>query len=1042
MSNVLFENGQVLTAEDLNKAFNEKANETAIKDLGVQMNEVNTNLSQRPTYDQVKSYINSLLDNISIEALEELSLKIEEINRLMTLTTVTDTIPIHVLQGAEKIANKIHCLKKENPDHKIFTLGAITDLHYKNSDYTQYGIPQAIQALKYLEAKREIDCFAVLGDYTDGYAAGGNDAGLPADEEEDMNIINYYLNKMLTSVNLRQQGNHDFDKEQQDKIIQLIQEYSTNVEKGYVDDKYKGFYYKDFNDFHLRIISINANEISIENNDRIAGTIACSEEQYQWIVDTITDPNIQYENTPWQILFISHQPLDYYTQDCEMRGWVFTIPQIFKLYTDVQNSATALTKTQTDISTSYAKLTFEFNKNNTRAKLIANIHGHIHNYVYGGMFNKLDAQHSGTNGVYRVATPDAGGNTQNHYTGGPYNQRITYNKTKTESSSNNTAFAIYCIDLTEQKIYAYHYGAGPTNDRIIDYSVNSITNYHKIYSDNVSEDININIQSSYPNSTPTWSNIENNEVQSGYSTKIICTSQNTINKLQIQMGHEEIINISKEISVTDADKYSYTQIENGYQIIINKTRGFLDIIGSTVAAGKQFTITTTLSDVSIEASHNTTIWENENYQAKLTPYDSTKPMTVHVYMGEDEITQTAYNSDKQTITIAKVTGNITIWASIPKDIIYTISTNLTNISLSNTSSSIKDTETYSSGLIYNGNNSYGDNNSAEFNVSITMGGADISNAYNPSTQTITIQNPTGDIVIKATGYKNALKYAEILEDEQEAKDRNGNWLNHVRLNSNGDILTFAEFTDNNGINHPTPYQNIPIDDSDKTYPWTPYYTQVTGYIPVKSTDIIRFYNIEASTRASLTVGTDIFKEGRSHYSANGIKSGPAWNHKVYLAIYKKENNQFIPCNSGMISGKVASSYLSALAWTHHENCGLYNFAYTKTDDGCQLLGLRIRDIINGFRQNQGSTGDVSYARRWVLRNTENELDNENLILNDSEETYYIRLSCTYIGNDSIITINETNGIDDPYIKNPIWYEEKVANGTNTAYTRGQFDWKK
>lgn len=106
-----------------------------------------------------------------------------------------------------------------------------------------------------------------------------------------------------------------------------------------------------------------------------------------------------------------------------------------------------------------------------------------------------------------------------------------------------------------------------------------------------------------------------------------------------------------------------------------------------------------------------------------------------------DITSTAYTASTGAISIAKVTGAITITAAASApSVTYTITRNLTNCASSNTANTIAEGAAYTTTLSPTGSfKKLGP-------ITVTMGGTDIS-ASAVSGSTITIANVTGNIVI-------------------------------------------------------------------------------------------------------------------------------------------------------------------------------------------------------------------------------------------------------------------------------------------------------
>lgn len=340
----------------------------------------------------------------------------------VSVASAGDNIPSYVKAEADSLALKVASAQ----GNKVFTLAAITDLHYGNGNYTN-GILHASQALSYINKQITLDAFAVLGDYTDGYPIDNVDNAFG-----DCRKINSLLAPMEGVPNLRIQGNHDFYSGYAQFVHYNIQAYSEGVTWG---DKIGGYFYRDFSDKKLRIICVNTTETDNAN-------LTVSDTQYNWFISAL-DLSAKSDASDWQILILSHHPLDWYSS-----SYVFCY--ILEAY-------------KSGGSWSSGNISCNFVGKNA-ATLIGNIHGHIHNLLTD-YINKGNVVNPNPTKVLRIATPEACINRANQYDGA-WKDTATYNKTT--NSANDTSFIIYCIDLNAQNIKAFCYGAG--YDREISYA--------------------------------------------------------------------------------------------------------------------------------------------------------------------------------------------------------------------------------------------------------------------------------------------------------------------------------------------------------------------------------------------------------------------------------------------------------------------------------------------------------------------------------------------------------------------------------------------
>ena len=353
----------------------------------------------------------------------------------VAVASAGDDLPDYVKAEADSIVSKIVSAQGSS----VFTLAAITDLHYGNGSYMD-GILHASQALAYINKQITLDAFAVLGDYTDGYPADSVDNAFG-----DCRKVNSLLAPMENIPNFRIQGNHDFYSGYAQFVHYHIQAYSEGVTWG---DKNGGYFYRDFADKKLRIICVNTTETDNAN-------IGVSTTQYTWFVNAL-DLSAKSDASDWQILVLSHHPLDWYVSDGTYR-----FAYIMEAY---KNGA----------SGTVGGVSYNFAGKNS-AMLIGNIHGHIHNLLTGYL-NKGNVNTSTPTKVLRICTPEACIKRANQYDGA-WKEATSYNKTT--NSAKDTSFVVYCIDLNTQNIKAFCYGAG--YDREISYApvaptVYSITN--------------------------------------------------------------------------------------------------------------------------------------------------------------------------------------------------------------------------------------------------------------------------------------------------------------------------------------------------------------------------------------------------------------------------------------------------------------------------------------------------------------------------------------------------------------------------------------
>lgn len=335
-----------------------------------------------------------------------------------------DPVPDYVISEAEHVIDRILSAQ----GNRTFTMAVLTDLHYGNGGNTD-GVKHACQALKYMDSRFKLDALAVLGDYTDTYPATELENALG-----DFRSVNAMLDGLRSVPNLRLQGNHDFYADNAHITHRYIQSYNQDVIWG---DRLGGYFYRDFDAFKLRVICVNTVEIGNAN-------LSVSATQYQWFANAL-DLTDKEDAAEWQTLILSHHPLDWY----EANG-NYVFGRIINAY--VNAGAYSLS----DV------VACDFAGKNA-AKLIGNIHGHIHNLLTAPIYRDTGAKLQ--TGVYRFSSPEACSGRENQYSD-IWKEAVSYSKA--DGTAQDTAFCVYCIDLDAKTVKAVCYGAG--YDREIDYS--------------------------------------------------------------------------------------------------------------------------------------------------------------------------------------------------------------------------------------------------------------------------------------------------------------------------------------------------------------------------------------------------------------------------------------------------------------------------------------------------------------------------------------------------------------------------------------------
>lgn len=328
-------------------------------------------------------------------------------------------VPDYVVNEAESVIDRVMTAQTSG---RVFTMIAFSDMHYGSGSYTD-GVKHATQAIKHIADRIGIDALAVLGDYTDRYINSEYANGI-ADV--------YAVNGLLSDVDadmLSLVGNHDYHSDGSPQIARAILGKSDNVVWG---DRAGGYYYRDFDDYKLRVIAVNTSEAG-------GGNIGCSTKQYNWFASTL-DMSAKEDADEWQVLILSHHPLDWYEN---ANDGAYRFAHILDAYTNGK-------------SWSGSGVSCNFEGKNA-ARIVCNVHGHIHNLLVDKIRLGNPANSTEQTDIYRMCMPEACLDRPQSY-GGVWDAETVY--AKTANTATDTAFTVLCIDLDNYTINAVNYGAG------------------------------------------------------------------------------------------------------------------------------------------------------------------------------------------------------------------------------------------------------------------------------------------------------------------------------------------------------------------------------------------------------------------------------------------------------------------------------------------------------------------------------------------------------------------------------------------------------
>lgn len=342
----------------------------------------------------------------------------------LAIGNVDLSIPSYVKEEAESTLAK--AFSHRNLGRTIRFI-AVSDAHNDEGnlthEYTQISNKHCGQAVKYISDRIGLDFVSFLGDAT---WAGVATVDNYADQlKDDIQQMNEFLSEGFRGIpNIRLVGNHDQIKTtdgyriQNDGAYNFFGRYNAGNKVGNTN-----YGYYDIESQKVRVIYLNTSD---STNSTAAGTLlAMSQDQKNWLCETLIDVNTKTDASSWKIILMSHAPLDFASFNID----------------------TALLVAYTNGGT-YGNYTFT----NHDAKIICNFHGHIHSYSYGYIQGK----------IRRATIPNSNFYDNNHYKSNPSYAQWTDTTTypKTMNSRTDTAFSLVTIDLDNEICYIDNYGAG------------------------------------------------------------------------------------------------------------------------------------------------------------------------------------------------------------------------------------------------------------------------------------------------------------------------------------------------------------------------------------------------------------------------------------------------------------------------------------------------------------------------------------------------------------------------------------------------------
>lgn len=350
----------------------------------------------------------------------------------------SEGVPSYVLTEAENIADLV--LNSRNA--YSFVMALTSDIHTTGSDASATGVKHMGMAMNQINAITQIDLIAVLGDVMVGYFDESYEDGF-----KHVKKCFHDISKAVPYIQM--QGNHD--QLPADTTAEARQKYYSRIGANNIgtvtdfNNRFRNYGYRDFEDQRFRVIYLNSADVS---DEEITDDCYISKEQFTWLVNTALNFSNKENSETWHFIVCCHHPLN----------WLGTsMPNLLSILDAYKGG------TSGSITVDGTSIAYNFSSN-TRPKFVAHFHGHIHNF----RTEKL-----GTNGVLSITIPNACFDRNNEYgTYSGYTDEIhtkygdvdengsqrQFNKES--NTSNDTSFNVVVVDMGNEEIHAYCYGAG------------------------------------------------------------------------------------------------------------------------------------------------------------------------------------------------------------------------------------------------------------------------------------------------------------------------------------------------------------------------------------------------------------------------------------------------------------------------------------------------------------------------------------------------------------------------------------------------------
>ena len=374
-----------------------------------------------------------------------------------------DSIQGYVKEEASRVAKNVYSHQNVN----TFSFLAISDMHYlADSTDIANSLLHAGQGMDLIRERVNIDFAVCFGD--NGWGSGVEGSEYRATTEmgvAEIRTANAYIDKAFRGLpNFRLIGNHesliynysynDGDYLSSSELYPLFGAYNKGATFP-KEDKERGYCYRDFEDWSLRVISLNTSDIQDLAISEETPPIYISAKQGQWFANSL-DLSEKENAGDWSILILSHAPLDWGS------GCAY-LCDILEAY--VNGDSGKIMRDGVEISYDYS------DKNS--ATVIGNCHGHNHNfkvdylrkYVGDGKTQPINIKRFCIPNACFERTNEKGEDEEIDVWDIEYGEDISYEKVV--NTAEDTSFCVVTVDTVAHKIYADNYGAG--YDRIINY---------------------------------------------------------------------------------------------------------------------------------------------------------------------------------------------------------------------------------------------------------------------------------------------------------------------------------------------------------------------------------------------------------------------------------------------------------------------------------------------------------------------------------------------------------------------------------------------